>query len=151
MIELKKAGLYIANGKRISVLIRVAGEFPMLDIVSGILLNDMEKDGTITILKPDSLEIQDILSNPRDYVFDYPSVGEAIKNNAGLEKSDNTRIEYSEDLFKKWIDTYKEYKIIYPQDNEIKILVHIMKTGGFSKSQADLILKQIKSRIRIIG
>ena len=64
MIELKTAGLYIANGKKTSILIRVTGEYPMLNIVSGVLLNDMQRDGTITKLDSSSLEIQDILSNP---------------------------------------------------------------------------------------
>ena len=55
MIELKTAGLYIANGKKTSILIRVTGEYPMLNIVSGVLLNDMQRDGTITKLDSSSL------------------------------------------------------------------------------------------------
>lgn len=51
MLELKKPGLYIANGKSTSVLIRVAGTAPCLTIIRGILLNDMERDGTITVLE----------------------------------------------------------------------------------------------------
>ena len=47
MLELKKAGLYIANGKNVSVLVKVTGTAPMLDIVSGILLNDMEKESPV--------------------------------------------------------------------------------------------------------
>lgn len=151
MIELKRAGLYIANGKRTSVLIRVAGEAPMLDIVSGVLLNDMEKDGTVTVLDKGSIELQDILSNPKDYVFDFPAVGEAIKNEKGIEVTSNKLVEYTEDTFREWIDKYKEYRQTYPENCDIKIVLHIMKTGGFSKSQSDLILKQIKTRIRIMG
>lgn len=51
MLELKKPGLYIANGKNISVLVRIAGTAPCLVAVRGILLNDMQRDGTITVLE----------------------------------------------------------------------------------------------------
>ena len=84
MLELKKPGLYIANGKNISVLVRIAGTAPCLVAVRGILLNDMQRDGTITVLEKDSLELQDIVANPKSYVFDYPSVSEAVKNALAL-------------------------------------------------------------------
>ena len=89
MLELKRAGLYIANGKNTSVLVRVAGEYPYLRVISGVLLNDMEKDGTVTVLKEDDPELQDIVCNPKNYIFDLPSVSSSVKNESGLKTTEN--------------------------------------------------------------
>lgn len=150
MLELKKAGLYIANGKNTSVLIRVGGEAPMLDIISGILLNDMERDGTITKLTKENVEIQDILMNPKNYIFEYPSVSEAVKIESGLETTTRSRLEYTDSDFSEWVDKYKELRISYPDNYEVKILSFLMRFD-YSKTQADMIVKQIKTRMRLQG
>lgn len=147
MLELKHAGLYIANGSRTSILIRVTGEYPMLDIISGVLLNDMEKDGTITALTKDSVEIQDILSNPSKYVFDLPAISEAVNNAQGLGKSENKRIEYRDEDFNRWTEDYKRLHKMYPENYYVKMEVELIQYG-FSKPQADLIIGQIESRIK---
>ena len=127
MLELKKAGLYIANGKNVSVLIKVTGEAPMLDIVSGVLLNDMERDGTITKLDQDSFVIQDIIMNPKNYIFDLPAVSDAIKGDPMKETNKST---------------------MYPEKYIIKMQAVIIGKG-YSKSQADIIIRQIESKIRL--
>lgn len=147
MLELKHAGLYIANGSRTSVLIRVTGEYPMLDIVSGVLLNDMQQDGTITPLSKDSIEIQDILLNPSKYIFDLPAISDAANNKQGLGKSENKRIEYRDEDFNHWMDSYKRLRRMYPEDYFVKMEVELIQYG-FSKPQADLIIGQIESRIK---
>lgn len=132
MLELKKSGLYIANGKNISVLVRIAGTAPCLVAVNG----------TITVLEKDSLELQDIVANPKSYVFDYPSVSEAVKNALGLEATERTKIEYTEQEFNDFIQAYKNNRKMFP-------VVFINK--GFSKSQADMIIAQIETRLRLQG
>lgn len=154
MIELKKAGLYIANGKHLSVLVRVVGEYPMLNIVSGVLLNDMMRDGTVTILTEKDAEIQDILCNPKDYVFDFPAVTEAVANEKGIKGVNAERgeyAEYNEDTFRTWVDLYKEYRKLYPEQFDVKMIIYIMKSGSYNMNQAQLILKQIKVRLRTQG
>lgn len=150
MLELKKAGLYIANGKSTSVLIRVGGEAPMLDIISGILLNDMERDGTITALTKDSVEVQDIVMNPKNYIFEYPSVSEAVKMETGLEGTTKSRPEYNDADFVEWVEKYKELRVSYPQVYEIKMVAYLIRFD-YSKTQADMIVKQIKTRMRLQG
>ena len=150
MLELKKPGLYIANGKNISVLVRIAGTAPCLVAVRGILLNDMQKDGTITVLEKDSLELQDIVANPKSYVFDYPSVSEAVKNALGLEATERTKIEYTEQEFNDFIQAYKNNRKMFPEDYIVKTQV-VFINKGFSKSQADMILAQIETRLRLHG
>lgn len=146
MLELKKAGLYIANGKNVSVLIKVTGEAPMLDIVSGVLLNDMEKDGTVTKLDQDSYIIQDILMNPKNYIFDLPAVSDAIKQDPMKESNKSTDLE--EEELEDLIDRYQDLRIMYPDKYIIKMQAVIIGKG-YSKSQADIIIRQIESKIRL--
>ena len=146
MLELKKAGLYIANGKNVSVLIKVTGEAPMLDIVSGVLLNDMERDGTITKLDQDSFVIQDILMNPKNYIFDLPAVSDAIKGDPMKETNKSTDMEDFE--LENLMDTYRNLRNMYPEKYIIKMQAVIIGKG-YSKSQADIIIRQIESKIRL--
>ena len=146
MLELKKAGLYIANGKNVSVLIKVTGEAPMLDIISGVLLNDMEKDGTVTKLDQDSYIIQDILMNPKNYIFDLPAVSDAIKQDPMKDSNKSTDLE--EEELEDLIDRYQDLRIMYPDKYIIKMQAVIIGKG-YSKSQADIIIRQIESKIRL--
>lgn len=146
MLELKKSGLYIANGKNVSVLIKVTGEAPMLDIISGVLLNDMEKDGTITKLDQDSYIIQDILMNPKNYIFDLPAVSDAIKQDPMKESNKSTDLE--EEELEDLIDRYQDLRVMYPDKYIIKMQAVIIGKG-YSKSQADIIIRQIESKIRL--
>ncbi len=146
MLELKKSGLYIANGKNTSVLIKVTGEAPMLDIVSGVLLNDMEKDGTVTKLDQDSYIIQDILMNPKNYIFDLPAVSDAIKQDPMKESNKSTDLE--EEELEDLIDRYQDLRVMYPDKYIIKMQAVIIGKG-YSKSQADIIIRQIESKIRL--
>lgn len=146
MLELKKSGLYIANGKNVSVLIKVTGEAPMLDIISGVLLNDMEKDGTVTKLDQDSYIIQDILMNPKNYIFDLPAVSDAIKQDPMKESNKSTDLE--EEELEDLIDRYQDLRIMYPDKYIIKMQAVIIGKG-YSKSQADIIIRQIESKIRL--
>lgn len=146
MLELKKSGLYIANGKNVSVLIKVTGEAPMLDIISGVLLNDMEKDGTVTKLDQDSYIIQDILMNPKNYIFDLPAVSDAIKQDPMKESNKSTDLE--EEELEDLIDRYQDLRVMYPDKYIIKMQAVIIGKG-YSKSQADIIIRQIESKIRL--
>lgn len=151
MLELKKAGLYIANGKNTSVLVRVTGEFPMLEIISGVLLNDMERDGTVTKLTKEDPEIQDILCNPKNYVFDYPTVSKAVSCAQGLDtKGERKYVEFKQEEFEDWVNQYIQNKTMYPDNYEVKTIAHLIGEG-YSKSQSDMIIKQIVTRLRLQG
>lgn len=147
MLELKRAGLYIANGKNTSVLIKVAGEAPMLEIISGVVLNDMERDGTVTVLGKDDLIIQDILTNPKKYVFDYPAVSNDI---SGIPFGRNTEeLKDIEDIeFERWLDKYQEYKTMYPNNYNVKLQIGLINEG-FTINQADLIITKLEKTYRV--
>lgn len=148
MLELSREGLYIANGKDISVLVRVVGEAPMLDIKSGVLLNDMQKDGTITILTKDNPEIQDILMNPKNYVFDYPCTSDAVNNAEGFNKQIMKNVEFSEQTFVKWTEQYKKFVGIFPDMYRVKMKAFLIRNAKFSASQADIVIRQIEIRLK---
>lgn len=149
MVELKEEGLYIANGKDISVLVKVVGKAPMLDIVCGVLLNEMQANNTVKVLDKNSPEIQDILLHPDTYVFDYPVLSEAINNSLGLNKPHSKQIEYTEKQFSKWVEKYQKLKKDYPEECNVKMTVALVSNDKFSVDQAEMIIKQINSRIRI--
>ena len=150
MLELKRAGLYIANGKNTSVLVRVAGEYPYLRVISGVLLNDMEKDGTVTVLKEDDPELQDIVCNQKNYIFDLPSVSSSIKNENGLKTTEKKSIEFTNEQFDEWVNKYISFTKMYPEQYNVKAQVMII-SAGLSISQADLIIQQIQTRLRLRG
>lgn len=147
MLELKKAGLYIANGKNVSVLVKVVGEAPMLDIVSGVLLNDMEKNGTVTILDRNSIIIQDILVNPKNYIFDLPSVSDAVFKEPFGDQSEKA-ISFEDNEFEELVDTYQDLRIMYPETYIIKMQINLINKG-YSKNQADVIINKIEAKIRL--
>lgn len=147
MLELKKEGLYIAQGAKTNVLIRVVGEFPMLSIASGVLLNAMVTRGEVVALTPESPEIQDIITNPKGYVFNYPTISESIQNEKGLDKDTFLKIEYSNETFDEWLIEYKECISMYKGSN-IKFKAKLVTTG-YSVSQADSIIMQIERRIKM--
>lgn len=144
MLELRKAGLYIANGKNTSVLIKVAGEAPLLEIISGVLLNDMERDGTITPLNKDSIIIQDIVMNPKNYIFELPSVSEAVSK----QPFEDSEVDESDVDLEEMVDKYLDLRAMYPEKYIIKMQVYIIGKG-YSKTQADRIINKVKSRIRM--
>ena len=148
MLDLKKSGLFIANGDKISVLIKVAGVAPMLSIISGVLLNDMKKDGTVTALTPLDPEIQDIICNPNDYIYELPSISESIEK-SGFEKEVNKNVEYSDKQFNEWVGTYKEYLSLYKDNWEPKFTIYLLKNTRYSKSQVGTILKEIIRRTKM--
>lgn len=149
MVELKEEGLYIANGKDISVLVKVVGKAPMLDIVCGVLLNEMQANNIVKVLDKNSPEIQDILLHPDTYVFDYPVLSEAVNNSLGLNKPHSKQIEYTEKQFSKWVEKYQKLKKDYPEECNVKMTVALVSNDKFSVDQAEMIIKQINSRIRI--
>lgn len=148
MLDLKKSGLFIANGDKISVLIKVAGVAPMLSIISGVLLNDMEKDGTVTALTPLDPEIQDIVCNPHKYIFDTPTASDIIKNELGLDDEKTLgKVEYNDTQFTAWLDKFKEYKKMFPAEHESKMIVLLMREYNYTIVQSKQVITKLKRYI----
>lgn len=150
MIQLQREGLYIAQGVNTNILIRVAGVAPMLTIVSGVCLNSMNKNGEVKALTPEDPEIQDIICNPMNYVYEYPALSEAINAEDGLDRKETGNVEYSREQFDNWCDEYKDYISLYrnPTEYRSKFLIYLMKETEYSINQARMIISQIERKIK---
>lgn len=144
MFELKREGLYIAQGPKTNVLIRVVGEYPLLSILGGVSLNELYATGKAKTLTDKSPEIQDILVNPRKYTFELPTVTEAVTNEKGLEL-ETKPIENIETMVERWKEDYASNMELY--GNTIKLALRIV-SEGYTVSQANGIIKQIELRRR---
>lgn len=147
-LNLTKEGVYIAQGSKTNVLIRVVGVSPMFSITSGVLLNDLVSKGVVTALSKDDIEIQDILAHPYDYNFCEASISDSINNSNGFEKTERSRIEYTSGEFQNIVDLYKEYLTLYREQAENRLLVELIRTKKWSMSQSQAVLKEVVKRIK---
>lgn len=147
-LNLTREGVYIAQGTKTNVLIRVIGVAPMLSITSGVLLNDLVSKGVVTALSKDDPEIQDIIAHPYDYSFCSASISDSINNESALESTECERIEYSNSEFEDMISLYKEYLTLYKEQAETRFLVEIVKLKRWSMSQSRALLKEIVKRVK---
>lgn len=147
MSELKKEGLYIAQGPKINVLIRVVGAYPLLNIIGGVSLNELYATGKVRSLTDKSPEIQDILVNPHRYIFELPSISASIENEAGLEDTTRT-IDNMETIVREWKDEYVESIQLYQDKGLIKFKMK-MVAKGYSVSQSDSVATKISNMIKI--
>lgn len=150
MIQLQRKGLYIAQGVNTNVLIRVEGVAPMLTIVSGVCLNSMNRNGEIRALTPEDPEIQDIICNPTNYVYEYPTISEAINVEEGIDRKETGNIEYSSEQFDKWCEEYVDYITMYrnPTEYRSKFLIYLMKETKYSINQVRMLISQIERKIK---
>jgi len=65
-----------------------------------------------------------------------------LKTALGLEATERTKIEYTEQEFNDFIQAYKNNRKMFPEDYIVKTQV-VFINKGFSKSQADMIIAQI--------
>jgi len=149
MLNLRKEGLYIANGDKLSILVRVVGKAPMLSILSGVLLNEMYATGKVVTLNEESPEIQDILENPDKYLFLEPSITDVITNSFGMDYNTNLRIEYSKETFKEWVDKYKSINnMCYEKGKAFaKMVQYLSSEFNQSINNAKIIIKIIERTV----
>lgn len=147
MIPLKNEGLYIANGEKISLMVRVVGKLPMLTIVSGISLNTFRATGQIIPMDITSPEIQDILEHPDNYTFEEPSVSCAINNADETLKGANKRIEYTEELFEIWRKKYISLKYLHKGVAYARMIAILCTEYNYSFPSAKIIVEQIEKKL----
>ena len=81
-----RAGMWIAQGPEMDILVTLTGEAPLLEFVCGLDLNSFKR-GVMKTLSKESREIQDMLMYPDKYIFEAPNVSAAINNENGLGKT----------------------------------------------------------------
>lgn len=68
-MRLNHPGIYRIVGEKFELLANIEGEAPLLNISEALLVNDLVIDGKFTILNSESLEIQQVINNPDQFIF----------------------------------------------------------------------------------
>lgn len=68
-MRLNHPGIYRIVGEKFELLANIEGEAPLLNISEALLVNDLVIDGKFTILNRESLEIQQVINNPDQFIF----------------------------------------------------------------------------------
>lgn len=144
------AGMFIARGPEVNVLLRLVGAAPLLEVKSAIDLNKFYNDGEVVELKKNSIEIIDIMSYPEKYDFEMPSTTATILNEKGID-NDIPRDEetITEEFIDKCVDKYKAFiKLTMSQEQaENKLILWLKREHAYSITQGRAILKKIKEKM----
>lgn len=144
------AGMFIARGPEVNVLLRLVGAAPLLEVKSAIDLNKFYNDGEVVELKKNSIEIIDIMSYPEKYDFEMPSTTVTILNEKGID-NDIPRDEetITEEFIDKCVDKYKAFiKLTMSQEQaENKLILWLKREHAYSITQGRAILKKIKEKM----
>lgn len=68
-MRLNHPGIYRIVGEKFELLANIEGEAPLLNISEALLVNDLVIDSKFTILNSESLEIQQVVNNPDQFIF----------------------------------------------------------------------------------
>lgn len=149
MAELKKSGLYIAQGPETNVLIKVEGKAPLLEIVGAIDLNEFNRTGKAKELDKNSIEVLDIMSCPEKYCFESPSITDAIKNEEGLNKKSGRDADtVKESEYDNFIAEYKRLHQLYPPAQaEPKFALWLKQKHNISLNSSQFVISKIKKML----
>lgn len=144
------AGMYIARGPEVNILIRLVGKEPMLEVKSAIDLNKFYNEGKVVELKRDSVEVIDIMTYPDKYDFEKPSTTATILNEKGIDCDvDRDEDTITEEFLDSCVDKLKSF-INLTMDSaqaENKLILWLKREHLYSITQGRAILKKIKERM----
>lgn len=144
-----KAGMWIAKGPEINVLLRLCGKSPLLEVKGAIDLNYFYANGKAKELTPDSNEITDIMSYPENYTFDPPSITDVIQNIEGIGRCTFESYDATPEETKKCIDYYKSILPFHGIDSSrAKLRIFIKRELGLTMGQAALFSNEILKKIQ---
>lgn len=140
------AGVYVAQGPEINILIRLAGKSPLLSVISAMDLNSFYKEGKIVELDTHSLEVQDILMYPEKYKFETLNTSSTVDNESGYDDGIN-RDENSitEDFIKTCIPKYQQFLRLTNSVDEakVKMKIWLKREHEFSISQGEAFINKL--------
>lgn len=142
------AGIWIAQGQDINVLINFTGSSPMLEFQCGIDLNAFKR-GTVRVLKKDSLEVQDIIMNPRKYIFEEPSLSDAVDELSRFSMPKFASIPDNAERDSAIMEYYKErIGSLTVQEASSKTIIWAKENFGITIDQGFTILAKIKKLMK---
>lgn len=139
-----KAGMWIAQGPKTNVLLRLGGKAPMLEVMGAIDLNYFFETGKARELTNESPAVIDILSYPENYSFFPPAISEAIMNADGIGSYKFESYDATPEERKKVIEMYKAFLPLYGIDrSKAKLRIYIKNELNMTMGQATLFSNEV--------
>lgn len=144
-----KAGIWIAKGPEINVLLRVCGKAPLLEIKGAIDLNYFYATGKAKELDVTSNEITDILQYPENYTFDPPSINDVVSNIHGIGKCTFESYNATPEETNKCINYYKDILPLYGfESSKARLRLFIKREFNLTMGQASLFASDVLKLIQ---
>lgn len=146
-MRLNHPGIYRIVGEKFELLANIEGEAPLLNISEALLVNDLVIDGKFTILNSESLEIQQVINNPDQFIFieyEYSDIAKLPlyrKTIRGTKMPNITNNEMKE-FEEKYIHDMKTRR------DTTRTRAYIMERTNLSLSQINVLIMQMARKFR---
>lgn len=146
-MRLNHPGIYRIVGEKFELLANIEGEAPLLNISEALLVNDLVIDGKFTILNSESLEIQQVISNPDQFIFieyEYSDIAKLPlyrKTIRGTKVPNITNNEMKE-FEEKYIHDMKTRR------DTTRTRAYIMERTNLSLSQINVLIMQMARKFK---
>jgi hypothetical protein len=146
-MRLNHPGIYRIVGEKFELLANIEGEAPLLNINEALLVNDLVIDGKFTILNSESLEIQQVINNPDQFIFieyEYSDIAKLPlyrKTIRGTKVPNITNNEMKE-FEEKYIHDMKTRR------DTTRTRAYIMERTNLSLSQINVLIMQMARKFR---
>ena len=144
---LNHPGIYRIVGEKFELLANIEGEAPLLNISKALLVNDLVIDGKFTILNSESLEIQQVVNNPDQFIFieyEYSDIAKLPlyrKTIRGTKVPNITNNEMKE-FEEKYIHDMKTRR------DTTRTRAYIMERTNLSLSQINVLIMQMARKFK---
>lgn len=149
-MRLNKPGIYQIVGDKIELLATVVGESPCLRIKEAIVMNTAFQEGKFEIVKEESIQIQNIYTNPDAYVY-FPYGSEVC--HLPIEKQSmrgSSMPIITDDMYREFKHRYKE-DISLPGRGALATKSYIMYRTNWTAPQAQLVICKIAKEVKQDG
>lgn len=146
-MRLNHPGIYRIVGEKFELLANIEGEAPLLNISEALLVNDLVIDGKFTILNSESLEIQQVINNPDQFIFieyEYSDIAKLPlyrKTIRGTKVPNITNNEMKE-FEEKYVHDMKTRR------DTTRTRAYIMERTNLSLSQINVLIMQMARKFR---
>lgn len=146
-MRLNHPGIYRIVGEKFELLANIEGEAPLLNISEALLVNDLVIDGKFTILNSESLEIQQVVNNPDQFIFieyEYSDIAKLPlyrKTIRGTKMPNITNNEMKE-FEEKYVHDMKTRR------DTTRTRAYIMERTNLSLSQINVLIMQMARKFK---
>lgn len=149
-MRLSKPGIYQIVGDQIELLATVVGETPCLRIKEAIVMNTAFQEGKFEVVKEESIQIQNVYTNPDAYVF-FPYGSEVCHLPIERQSMRGSKMPViTDDLYNEFIRRYKEDTSL-PGRGVLGTKSYIMYRTNWTAAQAQLVICKIAREVKQDG